>query len=249
MHYDFKGKVALVTGAGSGIGKAMAAAFSDAGAALVVSDINAGSGAATASEIGDSGGNAVFVQTDVSDQDQVDTLIKTCTDTYGRLDFACNNAGVLHAGTETAQIAPEDWDHLMSVNLRGVWSCMRREIPVMLEQELGAIVNTASVAGLVGVPGAACYAATKWGVVGLTKSAALDYAGQGLRINAVCPGVADTPMIQGTPVEAAQAVQAIPMGRMARPVEIAPDTLWMCSDQASYVNGHAMVVDGGYSVP
>ena len=249
MHYDFKDKVALVTGAGSGLGKAMARAFADAGAAMVVSDINAESGAATASEIAEGGGEAVFVQADVRDHDQVEGLISACTHKYGRLDFACNNAGVLHAGALTDEIAPEDWDYLMSVNLRGVWSCMRREIPVMLEQGSGAIVNTASVAGLVGVPRGALYAASKWGVVGLTKSAALEYAGRGLRINAVCPGVADTPMIESTPEEAAQAVNAIPMGRMARPTEIAAAVMWLCSDQSSYVTGHAMVVDGAYSVP
>lgn len=243
-------KVALVTGASSGIGRATALAFARAGAKVVVADRAVAGGEETASMIQGAGGHAIFVRTNVTQAVEVDALMAQVVETYGRLDYAHNNAGVAGARAHTADYPEDMWQRVLNVNLTGVWLCMKYEIPHMLAQGGGAIVNTASVAGLVGIAGNAAYNASKHGVVGLTKTAALEYATHGIRINAVCPGVIGTEFIQqaihNTPALEQQYLAAEPIGRLGTPEEIAEAVLWLCSDAASFVTGHAMAVDGGW---
>ena len=245
-----EGKVALVTGAGLGIGRATAVTLAREGAKVVVADINVSGGEETVKMIRDSGGDAIFVRTDVSSATEVEDLIKKTVETYGRLDCADNNAGVEGAGALTAEVTEGQWEHNMSVNLRGVWLCMKYEIPQMLKQGSGAIVNTSSHCGLEGVKyGVSDYVASKHGVVGLTRAAALEYAKQGIRINAVCPGTTSTKMVleylERDPVMKADTINFMPIGRLADPSEIAEAVVWLLSDRASFVIGHAMSVDGG----
>lgn len=244
-------KVALVTGAGSGIGAAAARIFALRGERVVVSDINAAGGEATVAQIKDAGGEAVFVQADVAVAAEVQALVAAVVEHFGRLDHAFNNAGIESSQAPLAEIAEADWDRLIGINLRGVWLCMRAEIPVMIEHGGGAIVNTASVAGLVGFAGSAAYVASKHGVVGLTRTAALDYAQSGVRVNAVCPGIIDTPMIvravEGNPELAAGLKAAEPIGRLGTPEEVGEAAFWLCSDAASFVTGQAIAVDGGFT--
>ena len=206
-------------------------------------------GEQTAKMIQDAGGEALFVRADVSQGAEVQAAVERVIETYGRLDCAHNNAGIAGRFTGTADYPEEDWDRIISVNLKGVWLCMKYEIPCMLEKGGGAIVNTASVAGLRGTRGLAAYVASKHGVVGLTKSAALEYAPAGLRINAVCPGWIRTPMVEGAfgthPDLEAQISLSEPIGRIGTPEEVAAAVVWLCSDAASFVTGHAMAVDGG----
>lgn len=245
------GKVALVTGGSSGIGRASALAFARAGARVVVGDLDPAGGAATIRQIVDAGGEAIFVGADVSRANQVEGLIGRAVATYGRLDCAHNNAGIEGAVTSVIDYPEELWDRVISVNLKGVWLCLKYEIPPMLQQGSGAIVNTASVAGLVGsYRGLSAYAASKHGVVGLTKTAALEYAPAGIRVNAVCPGIIRTPLAErafgsGPDVEARLAA-AYPAGRLGTPEEVAEAVVWLCSDMASFVTGHALPIDGGY---
>ncbi|MEW6300216.1 MAG: SDR family oxidoreductase [Thermodesulfobacteriota bacterium] len=243
------GKVALVTGGGSGIGRAAALAFAREGAKVVVSDVVIDGGEETVRLIKAAGGQAVFVKADVARPAEVDALIARVVDTYGRLDCAFNNAGIEGTMAQTADCSEENWDRTIAINLKGVWLCLKAEIPQMLKQGGGAIVNTASVAGVVGFAGLPAYVASKHGVVGLTKSAALEYAKQGIRVNAVCPGVIRTPMVErlfrDNPAAGETIAAMEPVGRMGTPEEIAGAVVWLCSDAASFVTGLAMAVDGG----
>lgn len=246
---QFTGRVALVTGGSSGIGRASALAFAKEGAQVMVSDIMAEAGQETAELITKAGGTASFTRANVSKASDVETLIATCVETYGRLDCAHNNAGIEGPGSPTVDYDEESWDRVIAINLTGVWLCMKYQIPEMLKHGDGAIVNTSSAAGLLGFRGGSAYVASKHGVVGLTKTAALEYAKAGVRVNAVCPGAIDTPMmgrITGhKPHRAERMASSEPIGRMGSPEEIAEAVVWLCSDAASFVTGHAMSVDGG----
>jgi NAD(P)-dependent dehydrogenase (short-subunit alcohol dehydrogenase family) len=243
------GKVAVVTGGGSGIGRASALVFAREGAKVVVADVDVEGGEETVRLIRQNGGEALFVKTDVSQDTAVEALVARAVQTYGRLDCAYNNAGIEGPAATTSEYPEEGWERVVAINLKGVWLCMKYEIPQMLKQGGGAIVNTASAAGLVGFRGGSAYVASKHGVVGLTKTAALEYAKAGVRVNAVCPGAIDTPMmgrITGhRPQRAERMAAAEPVGRMGRPAEIGEAVVWLCSDAASFVTGQAMAVDGG----
>ena len=247
-----QGKVALVTGASSGIGRATALTFAREGAKVVVSDVALEGGEETASLIREAGGEALFVSADVSQAAQVEALVAKTVETYGRLDAAHNNAGVEGSSVMTTDYTEADWDQVIAINLTGVWLCMKYQIPHMLTQGGGAIVNTSSAAGLLGFRRGSAYVASKHGVLGLTKTAALEYAKSGIRVNAVCPGAIDTPMMgrltDHRPHRAAKMASFEPVGRMGSPQEIAESVVWLCSDAASFVTGHAMSVDGGLVV-
>jgi NAD(P)-dependent dehydrogenase (short-subunit alcohol dehydrogenase family) len=225
-------------------------AFARKGAKVVVADVQADDGKATAQQIQRDGGEALFVQTDVSQPAQVELLIETIVESYGRLDFACNNAGIEGEAAPTADCTEENWDRVLSINLKGVWLCLKHEIRQMLKQGGGAIVNMSSVAGLVGSENVPAYAASKHGIVGLTRTAALEYADDGIRANAICPGVIHTAMIErftGGDKEVQEGLaEDQPLGRMGKPQEIADVVTWLCSDSASFITGHAMAVDGGF---
>jgi len=247
----FSGKVALVTGGASGIGRACAQLFAKEGASVVVSDVAVEGGQQTVRLIEEDGGEASFVEADVSKAAQVEALVGRTVETYGRLDYAFNNAGIEgRMATNTADYPEEDWDRVIAINLKGVWLCMKHEIPQMLSQSGGSIVNNSSVEGLVGLQGTSAYAASKHGVVGLTKTAALEYAQSGIRVNAVCPGLIRTPMVErysrGDAEIEAQFAVVEPVGRMGTPEEVAEAVVWLCSKAASFVTGHAMAVDGAY---
>ena len=242
-------KVALVTGGSSGIGRATALAFARGGAKVAVADLNIVGGEETVSLIESAGGEACFIEANMAEAASVEAMVKKTVETYGRLDCAHNNAGVEGALIRTAEYEEDQWDQVIRINLTGVWLCMKYEIPQMLQQGSGAIVNTASGAGLIGVKRMPAYVASKHGVVGLTKTAALEYAKSGIRVNAVCPGVIKTPMVErvtgGRPDILDKMIAAEPIGRSGEPEEIAEAVVWLCSDAASFVTGHAMAVDGG----
>lgn len=251
MTNQFESKVALVTGGNSGLGRAIALAFAREGAKVVVAARRVSEGEETVTMIRDSGGEALFVETDVTSTEAVKSMIATCISKYGALDCAVNNAGII--GTpfiQTADYEEAVWDKVVDINLKGVWLCMKYEIPEMLKAGCGAIVNMSSVAGLKGGRVGSAYYASKHAVVGLTKAAAMEYAPQGLRINAVCPAVIETPMADGafsTDEELEARIIAMhPIGRLGRPEEVASATLWLCSDSASFVTGITHPVDGGY---
>lgn len=250
MAGELEDKVALVTGAAAGIGRASALAFAGGGARVMVSDVVVDGGEETVGQIQANGGEATFVRADVSQTADVEALVRQTVETYGRLDCAHNNAGIEGDMAATADCAEANWDRTIAINLKGVWLCMKYEIPQMLQQGGGAIVNTSSVAGLVGFANLPAYVATKHGVAGLTRTAALEYAEQGIRVNAVCPGVIQTAMIDrivGGDAEAeAQFTALEPVGRMGSPAEVAQAVVWLCSDAASFVTGVAMPVDGGF---
>jgi NAD(P)-dependent dehydrogenase (short-subunit alcohol dehydrogenase family) len=245
-------KVALVTGGSSGIGRATALAFAREGAKVVIADIAVEGGEETVRMIKEAGGDAIFVQTDVRRAEEVEALINLAVETYGRIDCAFNNAGI--AGKTEAPIADypeEEWLEVLSTNLTGVWLCMKYEIRQMLKQGGGVIVNNASAAGLLGFPGRSPYGASKHGVLGITKTAALEYAQAGIRVNAVCPGWIQTPMIQEAlddPERGPQIVASEPLGRVGTSEEVAEAVVWLCSDKASFVIGHGMVIDGGLTI-
>src|SRR5207249_380466 len=249
---SFRGRVAFVTGGANGIGRATALAFAREDANLVVADVSEEGNQETSRMIEELGGRALAVRCDVSRPEDVKAALDKPLEAFGRLDFAFNNAGVEQPITAAAEITEEEWNRIIRIDLRGVFLCMKYEIPLMLKQGGGAIVNTASGAGVKGFAGQGAYTAAKHGVVGLTKSAALDYAPQNIRVNAVCPGYIDTPMMGrftgGTPEGRAKVISEEPIGRMGRPEEIANAVLWLCSDAASFVVGHALVVDGGQTV-
>jgi NAD(P)-dependent dehydrogenase (short-subunit alcohol dehydrogenase family) len=244
-----QGKIALVTGGGSGIGRATSLIFAREGAKVVVADVVVPGGEETVQMIKAAGGDAIFVKADMSKAAEVEAMVKKAVDTYGRLDYAHNNAGIEGTTRKTIDYTEDEWDRIMAINLKGVWLCMKYEIPQMLKQGGGAIVNTASDAGLLGVPQMPAYVASKHGVVGLTKTAALEYAKQNVRVNAVCPGVIKTPMVDRItglrPGRAERMTAAEPVGRMGKPEEIGEAVVWLCSDGASFVTGLAMPVDGG----
>lgn len=246
----FEGEVALVTGAGSGIGRATALAFGKEGARVVVADLSAQGGEETVRLIKSAGGEATFVKTDVAKASDVEAMVQHAVQTYGRLDCAYNNAGIEGEGGSTIVCTEENFDRVVGTNVKGVWLCMKYEIPQMLKQGKGAIVNTASVAGVGATANDPVYGASKAAVAHLTKSAAVEWARKGIRINAVSPGFTRTSMVARM-VDARhfteKALDALhPVGRMAQPEEIARAVVWLCSDEASYVVGHAMAVDGGY---
>ena len=248
-----EGKVAVVTGAAMGIGRASALAFAREGAAVVVADIDEAGGHETVSLVEEKGGQASFVRADVSVKTDVQAMVQHAVDTYGGLDCAHNNAGIAAPMVPLADYPDDGWDRTIAVMLTGVYHCLKAEIPRMLERGGGAIVNTASGVGLVGYPNQAAYTASKHGVVGLTKVAALDYGAQGVRVNAICPGTARTPMVDTAitqfPEIDEQLKQLHPIGRIGEAEEIAEAAVWLCSPAASFVLGVALPVDGGYVIP
>jgi len=252
MNISFEGKVALVTGAASGLGLATAQAFSEAGASVVLADCNAKAVHAAAEELGGKGHKTLAIHCDVADDAQVEAMVHQTVATFGHLDAAYNNAGIQNVLAETADTTREDYDRVMGVNLRGVWSCMKFELQQMRKQGSGAIVNCSSLGGLLGGAERGIYHAAKHGVLGFTKSAALEYATRGIRVNAVCPGLIQTPMSDQMIAEGqGEALDAmlktfVPMKRLGRAEEIADAVLWLCSSAASYVTGQSISVDGGY---
>ena len=252
MNLSFDNQVALVTGAGSGMGLATAKAFAEAGASVVLADNREESVRTAAEELIAADHKALAIRCDVADEAQVAAMVEQTVSTFGRLDAAFNNAGIQSPVAETADASGEDFERVNAVNLRGVWNCMKYELLRMRKQGSGAIVNTSSIGGLVGIAGRGAYHASKHGMLGLTKSAALEYASRGIRINAVCPGIIETPMVAGMLVSQAEAMKElmkdVPIGRLGRAEEVAAAVLWLCSPAASFVIGHALVVDGGYTV-
>ncbi|MDG2530492.1 glucose 1-dehydrogenase [Caulobacter endophyticus] len=249
--YDFKGQVALVTGAARGMGLATARAFAANGASVVLADLDGALADEEARRIVDEGGRAIGVACDVSDEVQAAAAIDKAVAEYGRLDMAFNNAGIQVPPSDAALEPLDSFERVTAVNQRGVWACMKHELRVMREQGSGAIVNCSSLGGLVGLPGRAAYHGAKHAVLGMTKSAGVEYAPRGIRINAVCPGVIDTPMVQAMLEGQAEAmagfVKAQPIARLGRPEEVAAAVLWLCSPAASFVVGVALPVDGGFT--
>jgi NAD(P)-dependent dehydrogenase (short-subunit alcohol dehydrogenase family) len=250
MTTELEGKVGLVTGGTSGIGRDTAVLFAKAGAKVVVAGRREKEGNETIDLIRAAGGDGLFVKTDVAKAPEVETLVKKVVEKFGRLDVAFNNAGIEGVWTSIVNESEEDWDRTFDINLKGVWLCLKYEIRQMLKQGGGgAIVNMASVAGMIGLAGAAAYCASKHGVIGLTKSVALETARTGIRINAVCPAVVETPMADRL-YSASQVNKFVlglhPVGRFGKPMEIAEAVLWMCSDRASFMTGQSLVLDGGF---
>jgi NAD(P)-dependent dehydrogenase (short-subunit alcohol dehydrogenase family) len=245
----FSRKVAFVTGAGAGIGRAAALAFAREGASVVVADASEANNRETAGIIEQAGGRALAIRCDVSREEDVRSALEKTIEVFGCLDYAFNNAGIEQAIMPLADLTVEQWDRLIVVDLRGVFLCMKYQIPLMLKQGGGSIVNTSSGAGVKGFAGQAAYCAAKFGVVGLSKAAALDYAKSNVRVNVICPGIIETPMMDrfsgGTPEGRERVIAQEPVGRMGKPEEIAAAVVWLCSDAAAFVVGHAMVVDGG----
>lgn len=249
--YDFSGKTVLITGAASGIGRATALAFARSGAHVVLADIAHQAGTELQAEIQTAGGSALFAQTDVADSGQVQALIAAAVARFGQLDCAFNNAGIEEEHGRLAESDDALFDRMMAINVKGVWLCMKHQLAQMQRQRSGVIVNTASVAGLGGAPKHAIYAASKHAVVGLTKSAAAEYGRFGIRVNSVCPAVIRTPMfkrvVEAKLADEAAIIRMHPIGRIGEVNEVANAVMWLCSDAASFVTGHQLAVDGGYT--
>jgi NAD(P)-dependent dehydrogenase (short-subunit alcohol dehydrogenase family) len=248
----FKDHVAVITGAGSGIGRACALAFAQEGAKVVVADIAVEDGEETVRQITAANGEAIFSLCDVAKSGDVNALMAITMKTYGRLDYACNNAGIGGPQMSSGDYREEDWRAVIDVNLTGAWLCMKHEIQIMLKQGKGAIVNMASILGKVGFATAPAYVAAKHGLIGLTRTAALEYATQNIRVNAVCPGFTYTPLLEKAGMQRGSEQHAAisdlhPMKRMGTSEEIAEAVIWLCSDAASFITGHALMVDGGYT--
>ena len=250
--YDYTGKVAFVTGASSGLGAETARWFARSGAQVVLADVNGDLVEAVARELTEAGSNAMAVRCDVADEAQVERAVRVATTEFGRLDYAFNAAGIHVPATDIADEDASSFDRINGVNLRGTWAAMKHELSVMRGQESGgAIVNCSSISGLIGNPRLAAYDATKFGIIGLTKSVALDYADRSVRVNAICPGTFDTPMVR-TQVDAGDIsiddiLETLPMRRIGAPSEIASVVLWLCSEGASFITGAALAVDGGFT--
>ncbi len=254
MNLVLEGKVGIVTGAGSGIGRACAIAMANEGAKVVVSDVDTEGGEAVVAEIDRAGGDAVFVPCDVSKAGDVRSLVTKAVEVFGRLDFACNNAGIGGASALTGDYPEESWNRVIAINLTGVWLCTKHEITAMLEHGCGSIVNMASILGTVGFAGAVAYVSAKHGLVGLTQTAAIEYATKGVRVNAVCPGFIETPLLDAAGIKKGTDTYAgiaalHPMKRLGTPEEVAAMVVWLCSDASSFVTGASMLVDGGYTAP
>lgn len=252
MNISYQDKVALVTGAGSGMGLETAKAFAESGASVVLADINLATVAQIAKELTDAGYKTLAVECDVTNEEQVKIMLEKTIATFGKLDAAFNNAGVQSLVADTADLTSAEYDRVMNINLKGVWLCMKYELQQMRKQGSGAIVNCSSLGGLVGLPGRAAYHAAKHGVLGLTKSAALEYAPRGVIINAVCPGTIHTPMVDKMFEAGDLSEEAVkdlaPIGRLGTSREIADAVLWLCSPAASYIVGQSIAVDGGYTI-
>jgi NAD(P)-dependent dehydrogenase (short-subunit alcohol dehydrogenase family) len=249
MPDEYKDKVVLVTGGSYGIGRAAAIGFARKGAKVSIADLDVERGQETLRRIKEAGGKAIFVKTDVSSEEDVKAMVEKTVQTYGKLDCAFNNAGIHKQFVSTIDFSAEDWEEMINVNLKSVWLCMKYEIPQMLKQGKGSIVNTSSAAGLVGAPSNPAYPASKHGVVGITKSTALEFARKGIRVNCVCPGPTRTGMNEALVAASPEIVKAmdqkVPMGRIGEPEEVAAAAIFLCSDEASYITGHALPVDGG----
>jgi NAD(P)-dependent dehydrogenase (short-subunit alcohol dehydrogenase family) len=246
-----KDKVVIITGGSSGIGQATALAFAQKGVKVVVADILVEAGKGTVKMIKESGGEAMFIETDVTKAGDVEAMVLQAVETYGRLDYAFNNAGIEGVQTPTADFPEDIWKKVININLVGVWQCMRHEIPQMLKRDGGVIINNASILGLVGFANASAYVASKHAVLGLTKTAAIEYATKGIRINAVCPAFIETPMLERggltTNPEVYEMLAGLhPMKRLGKPQEVAAAVVWLCSEEASFITGHTMLIDGGY---
>ncbi|MBQ7739209.1 MAG: SDR family oxidoreductase [Desulfovibrionaceae bacterium] len=252
MEIRFDGKVALITGAAKGMGLAAAKGFVDSGAAVAMADVDLESLEKEVAAIKQMGGKALAIQCDVADEAQVKAMVAKTVEVFGRLDLAFNNAGIQSPVTDTAELEAAEFDRVMAINLRSVWLCMKYELLEMRKLGSGAIVNNSSLGGLIGLPGRAAYHAAKHGVLGLTKSAALEYCTRGIRINAVCPGTIDTPMVQAMFATGNLTKEYVdktqPIGRMGEAWEVADAVLWLCSEHASFVIGQGLPVDGGYTI-
>ena len=251
MSNNFQGKVALVTGAASGIGLATATAFAESGAAVVLADLDIAAAEAATQNLIDAGHKAIAVRCNVADESDAAAMVEKAVSAFGRLDMAFNNAGLHVPVANTADAEAKDFDLTIAVNLRGVWNCLKHELRQMRKQGSGVVVNCSSNSGLAGLANLGAYTASKHGVIGLTKSAALEYAPMGIRVNVICPGPIETPMVKKAlttaPEHMAAVIKEIPLGRLGRPEEIAGAVLWLCSPSASFVIGHALAVDGGYT--
>lgn len=247
-----EGKVAIVTGGGSGIGRAASLGFAREGAKVVVADVNVKGGNETVAFIHEQGGEGYFIKTDVTQAVEVENMVQKTVTIFGRLDCAFNNAGITGTLAPITEQVEENWQTVMDINLKGIWLCMKYEIPQMLKHRRGSIVNMASIVSLVGFRSLSIYCASKCGVIGLTKTAALEYADAGIRINALSPGAIRTPITETTfqldPEFEAHLISLAPMRRIGTPDEIAEAVIWLCSDKASFITGHNMIVDGGWTV-
>jgi NAD(P)-dependent dehydrogenase (short-subunit alcohol dehydrogenase family) len=250
MNDFYVGKVVLITGAATGMGETSAVEFAKAGAKVVVADWNAEEGESTVAEIIAAGGDAKFVKVDVSNAESVKAMVDKTLEWYGRLDCAFNNAGIMEENAKLADVDEAMFDRIVAVNMKGIFLCMKYELPVMVAQGKGAIVNTSSVCAARILPNCAAYTASKFGVVALTRSAAVEYGGSGVRINAILPGAIATPMakaaIEADPARLERIKHTRPLGRVAEPIVIAKAAMWLCSDDAEHITGHALPVDGGY---